>query len=126
MLISVLLHYLLKMLLLGSDSCIAQFTWYCWSLHVSVSYFGISVSFSLLAKDLNQLMLDDKYHSKKVQGVFHPTFVSIMSLSSNNFVHYWPISRLAFDQQKCFFFQLYPSSTGELETSIDLLCSMFI
>nr|CAN77542.1 hypothetical protein VITISV_021603 [Vitis vinifera] len=46
-------------------------------------------------------LLDDEYHPEEVQGFFNATAVSILSLSSTDAVHLWPISGLVFIVLSC-------------------------
>lgn len=64
-------------------------------------------------QDLNQFLSDDKYHPEEVQGFFNTTPVSILSLSSDDTVCLWPISRLVSYKSKRICFQLYTASSGK-------------
>lgn len=52
----------------------------------------VFLHFSFSVQDLDQLNVDDKHHSEKVQGFFNTTSIPVLSLSGINSVHRWPIS----------------------------------
>ena len=50
------------------------------------------------------MILDDQYHPKEIQDFFNLTFVLVLSILGNNFIHHWSNTRLAFEEQFFFFF----------------------
>lgn len=69
---------------------------------------------------------DDKHNPKAVQSFLNSAIVSILPLSINDLVYFWPLYWWFIDKSECFCFQVYTSSVGNLFLKTKLIYLIYL